>query len=1145
MAFSLSQLLLCVILSINTTTLVKTKCKCTQEGYTSPTTVSNSLYEKATSYRANFNALGYLVEAYIRKNNYNHTTNTTLTYICSLLLIPDIETNPGPRPTKFPCGVCNKAVRNGQCAVSCDDCDLWFHIGCQGMSRETYDSLIGKDFAWTCLRCGLPNLSTSFFDTSISSTNSFSPLRDVVPIAASSPRTRPERMRITRPLRILNVNCQSIGGKKVEFQQLIDETKPDVVCASETWLTQHHQDGEIGEAGRFSRYYVIHRKDRTNRTGGGVFVGIKRELLAEKQEELNTECESVWIKLTLKCGRPVYICSYYRPHVNDEDSLAAFRSALARIPRHNKVIIAGDLNFPDLICPERTITPGSTHNRIHSEFIDLLDDFSLNQMVDESTRNGKTLDLILTNSPTHCTHTEVISGISDHEAVLSNFNLNHKFNKQPQRKVPVYSKADWTSLAAHITTFHNRLMEQDISLHSADKLWIDFRKSLQEGIQKHIPQKTVRPGSQKPWINRRLQRMLRRKRQLFSKQKTSGKQQDIEAYKDIKRKAQKEMRQSYWRHVEDIVTPEAGASNDVRSKCSKRFWGLVKHSGNDSVGIPGLADEQGVIHEDASAKAEILNRKFVSVFSPRVQTATSQPAADRTSHPEMPEIEFHTAGISKLLCELDPYKACGPDQIKPVVLRTLHLQIAPILQVIFERSYETGIVPEEWRSAYITPIYKKGARSDPGNYRPVSLTCVASKVMEHVVVSSLMRHLDRHNILHTRQHGFRARRSCDTQLVEFTHDLFAGIQDGHQMDVIIMDFAKAFDKVSHNSLLIKLQRNGITGRSLAWIAAFLKDRTQQVVVDGARSERGEVSSGVPQGSVIAPALFLVFINDLPDSISSDVRLFADDTVVYRKVASAEDAAILQRDLDSLAKWEEEWQMQFHASKCQVLKVRRARTGIDTEYRLHGISLPHADEVKYLGVTISKDLKWNKHVANIRNKASSKLSFLQRNVKIGSPKLKEQLYQTLVRSNLEYASCVWDPHEAKLIKQLEMVQRRAARWVTNRYHNTSSVTDMLRDLTWQSLELRRTHSRLCMLYKLHHDLVAIHPSYTHLSNTTRHTRTSQTMQYTVYQPRTNYFKYSFFPLTIVQWNMLGVNIKCAATVNMFKTQVAKLEFACAQ
>jgi len=415
--------------------------------------------------------------------------------------------------------------------------------------------------------------------------------------------------------------------------------------------------------------------------------------------------------------------------------------------------------------------------------------------------------------------------------------------------------------------------------------------------------------------------------------------------------------------------------------------------------------------------------------------------------------------------------------------------------------------------------------------------------MEHVVTSHLMRHLEGNNLLHPRQHGFRARRSCETQLIEFTHDLFNGVHDGNQVDVVIMDFAKAFDRVPHDRLLLKLDSYGVRGRTLEWIKAFLKDRTQQVVVDGAKSSEGSVTSGVPQGAVIAPALFLVFIDDLPEKIKSEVRLFADDTVVYRHVNSHQDALDLQTDLNALAEWEDQWQMQFHADKCQVLRVRRTRTGVNHDYKLHGTSLPQADEVKYLGVTVTKDLRWNNHIAQVRNQASSKLAFLQRNVRVSSPHLKEQLYKSLVRPTLEYACSTWDPHEQKLIYQLESVQRRAARWVLCRYHNTSSVTDMMRDLAWKSLEQRRTHSRLCMMYKIHHSLVAIPHGLLHLTNTTntRQTRSSQ-IQYTPFQPRTNYFKFSFFPHTVAQWNLLNVNTQCSESVNVFKSRVSKLEFA---
>ena len=509
-------------------------------------------------------------------------------------------------------------------------------------------------------------------------------------------------------------------------------------------------------------------------------------------------------------------------------------------------------------------------------------------------------------------------------------------------------------------------------------------------------------------------------------------------------------------------------------------------------------------------------------------------------HPVMESINFTTPGIDKMLCGLNPNKAQGPDGIKPLVLKQLHLTIAPFLQVLFSRSYEEGVMPSDWRKANVTPIYKKGHRDSPANYRPISLTCIASKVMEHVVVSSMMSHLEGNHILHPRQHGFRTGLSCETQLSEFTHDLMKSLHEGQQTDVAILDLAKAFDKVPHNKLIYKLRTVGVDRRTADWIGGFLRDRSQRVVLDGEASEVAPVTSGVPQGSVVGPALFLVFINDLAETLTSQVRLFADDTVLFRQVSNVEQARLLQQDLDKLSVWEKKWQMAFHPKKCQVLRISRSRKPFIHTYNLHGETLESADEVKYLGLTISADIKWNSHVTNVSKKANSKLAFLRRNLRVASPRLKEQLYKTVVRSNMEYVSAVWDPHERKYSDMLEKVQRRAARWVLNRHHNTSSVTSMLHDLQWPLLEQRRAQSRLTLLYKIHHRLVAIPPPPELTPTHIRYTRYTDTNTYMAIQTRTNYYRYSLFPLAVTQWNALPVNIRISPTLSAFKAQVATLE-----
>ena len=255
----------------------------------------------------------------------------------------------------------------------------------------------------------------------------------------------------------------------------------------------------------------------------------------------------------------------------------------------------------------------------------------------------------------------------------------------------------------------------------------------------------------------------------------------------------------------------------------------------------------------------------------------------------------------------------------------------------------------------MSTVFKKGQRYDPANYGPVSLTCLCCKILEHVIVSDVLKHLDHHKILSDCQHGFCARRSCDTQLVTLCHDLTSSLDKGIQIDMLVLDFSKAFDRVPHQRLLQNLQHFRVQGSLHSWIASFLSDRTQSVVVEGSSSDSVPVVSGVPQGSVLGPMLFLLFINDLPDKIASNTRLFADDCIVYRHINDTSDCEALQEDLNMLAEWETKWGMAFHPQKCSVLSVTRSRNPFKFNYRLKGHILELQDYTKYLGVDMQSSL----------------------------------------------------------------------------------------------------------------------------------------------------------------------------------------------
>ena len=318
--------------------------------------------------------------------------------------------------------------------------------------------------------------------------------------------------------------------------------------------------------------------------------------------------------------------------------------------------------------------------------------------------------------------------------------------------------------------------------------------------------------------------------------------------------------------------------------------------------------------------------------------------------------------------------------------------IAPALTLIFQASYDQGQFPDDLKRANVTPLYKKGDKSKAANYRPVSLTSTCCKIMEHIVHSHLMKFLESNKILSDHQHGFRKRRSCETQLLITMHDLAAGLDRRQQIDAILLDFSKAFDKVPHQRLAAKLHHYGIRDQTLSWIKTFFADRSQQVVLDGKSSSAAPVASGVPQGTVLGPLLFLIYINDLPSRVSSSIRLFADDCLLYRVIKNHQDAELLQTHLDQLQERERDWQMLFNPDKCEHIRITNKRKIIQTSYTIHGQQLKETAQAKYLGVTIYSKLSWNSHVDLVTKRANQTTAFLRRNLSCCSETRCQVLFQ---------------------------------------------------------------------------------------------------------------------------------------------------------
>ena len=923
----------------------------------------------------------------------------------------------------------------------------------------------------------------------------------------------------------MSVNLQSLNAKREAFWEAVDTSQPDIIIANETWLKPDVLNSEIMPPG----YNPPIRRDRPDGYGG-VLLASKQDLV-NVEIKLETASELVVSKVELYHQHPLVVVSGYRPTNNDLLYAQKFCDDLRHIA--NKfpsatLWVSGDLNLPDISWGNESVVGHQYLKSINECFLSTFHELGLTQVVDFNTREGKTLDLFLTNRPSLICKCASLPGVSDHDMVLTVSDVRAKRLKPTPRKIFLWRRANFASIKDRIGVFSCNFTSNHSVATPVSHLWDVLSCEMHSILTDCVPTRLASTRFSQPWIDGHIKSLGRRKKRAYRKAGLTGLDRDRSRFRVLKKQMQHDCREAYNSYVSNML------AEDNTSNC-KRFWSFIKGKRCDSTGVSPLMKD-GILQSDGNTKAEILNDQFVSVFTN--EDMTSLPDLGSSPHPTMPAFTISTEGVRRLLRGLKCHSATGPDGIPAYLLREASEELAPALSLLFQASLHQGKIPAAWKSADVAPIFKKGDRHDPSNYRPISLTSIICKIMEHIVHSQIIHHLDDHNLLSESQFGFRKKHSCELQLLLTVNDLAGGLRDKEQIDAVLLDFSKAFDKVPHERLLLKLHHIGVRGLLLSWIRDFLTERSQRVVLEGKASSISAVSSGVPQGSVLGPLLFLVFINDMPDVVKSNIRLFADDALLYRAINSTEDAEALQEDLARLESWEATWQMPFNPSKCEVLRVTNKKRIVTALYSIHGTTLHLVDAAKYLGVTIQGSLSWKTHIHNITKKANSTLGFLRRNLRRCPAKTKERAYNTYVRPILEYGSTVWDPQSKDLSHKIEMVQRRSARFVKADFNQRHSVTDMLQDLRWKTLRDRRAHSKVVMLYRMVHGLVAIPagpPFFYPSSEVTR----GHSMQFRQHHCRIIAYQQSFFPSVVPLWNHLPASVVSASSLDTFRGRLTPL------
>ena len=440
-----------------------------------------------------------------------------------------------------------------------------------------------------------------------------------------------------------------------------------------------------------------------------------------------------------------------------------------------------------------------------------------------------------------------------------------------------------------------------------DTAWLRFKSTLFELCNIHIPKITIRSEFQPPWYDSETHALCREKERWRARYKQTNNIEHYNKFSQVRKQFKKLVREKMNSTFEDDTDP---------SIISKKFWSHIKSKSN-SHRIPETVSYGSRFRNNIKDQTELYNEYFYNQFS----SPSNYDININFKNDIWEEFTITHQTVRSHLKRVNSNKAQGPDGIHGKILKYCAVSLAYPISLLFTTSLKTGAIPSEWKVANVVPVFKKGSKASVENYRPISLTCLISKILEKIVRDELM--LKVGHQIDGSQHGFLPGKSCTTQMVPFLDSLSLTINDSSRCDVIYFDFAKAFDSVNHDIILHKLKHQyHIDGLMLKFLVNYLQNREQCVVIGGEKSSMKPVNSGVPQGSILGPLLFVLFINDMHKHISNgtNIALYADDTKIWRRIDNYTDHLILQRDILELFNWSNNNKMAFHPQKCKVLPV---------------------------------------------------------------------------------------------------------------------------------------------------------------------------------------------------------------------------------